>query len=193
MTATNWKGLTIAVVTVSALLSGCAGDGDLAPTPTTQPSLMTTTTPAEIPATGAATPVLPAASGQQADLTAGFAAVALAQSEVLGSQAIELGLKADGTWQVEVIMGERKVEFDISADGTQVLGRTEDGADAADIRRLEQAQVTIEEAIRTAMSAVAGRFDEAELDEEQGVIFWEVDLDAVDVHVDAITGEIVTR
>lgn len=194
MANANKSKLTLVGLAVAGLLSGCGADANVAPAQTTPPGPETATRPVDTPATSPATSMgTPAAPGRQADMTAGFGALALAQSEVPGSRAIEIDLEDDGTWEVGVIVGDRKVEFDISADASRVIDRDEVAADTNDIRRLAQAQITIEEAIQTAMSAVDGQFDDAELDEKQGTIVWEIDLGDVDVDVDAITGQIVTR
>ncbi|MGB3954605.1 MAG: PepSY domain-containing protein [Brooklawnia sp.] len=182
--STKWR-MTIAGLGVAALLSGCGNGG-------------TTTTPAETPVaspeTTATTPAQTAPDTGSSVLTEGFAAVALAESEVPGSQAVGLDLDDDGSWEVEVISGERKFEFDISADGRTVLEREEDDADDDKVSKLAQVQVPITDAISTAMTQVAGQFDDAELDEEDGRVVWEVNLDDdVDVHVDVVTGEIVNR
>lgn len=190
--STKWR-MTIAGLGVAALLSGCGNGGTTtipAETPVASPET-TATTPAQTPAT---TPAQTAPDTGSSVLTEGFAAVALAESEVPGSQAVGLDLDDDGSWEVEVISGERKFEFDISADGTTVLEREEDDADDDKVSKLAQVQVPITDAISTAMTQVAGQFDDAELDEEDGRVVWEVNLDDdVDVQVDVVTGEIVNR
>lgn len=125
---------------------------------------------------------------------AGFVAVATAEAEVPGSKAVELDLNDDGTWQVEVILGERKHEFEISADGTQIVEREESDADSDDVYRLVQVKVELIEAVRIAMARYAGEFDEIDLTSEDGVIVWEISLDDpddVEVYVDVASGEIV--
>ena len=151
-TSTKWK-MTIAGLGVAALLSAC-GNGGAAPAETSAaPQETSPTAPAQTPMTTPTTSPTPQATAAGASvLNEGFAAVALAESEVPGSQAVDLDLDDDGTWEVEVISGDRKFEFDISADGTTVLEREEDDADDDKVSKLAQVQVPITEAISTAMT-----------------------------------------
>lgn len=195
--AKSWT-MTIAGLAAAALLSACAGNGGS--TQTTAPEQTSATPGQTATATAQATSPTPsAASGATSDaasqtgIEVGFAAVALAESVVPGSQVIELD-RGRSTWEVVAISGDQEFELVINADGTQVLRQEQERADTEDVARLAQAQVRIVDAIRTAMTSVAGEFDEAELDTKRGQVVWEVEIDTpqdVTVNVNAVSGQIV--
>lgn len=188
----------IAGLAAAVLLGACTGGGGGTRTtgpeqvPTTPTQSATTAAQTATPAPGS--PAGPtSAATSRIDIEAGFAAVALAESEVPGSQAVEL--ERDGrNWEVKVIAGDQKTEFHISVDGTQVLKREQGRADAEDVARLAQVQVGIVDAIRTAMDSQPGVFIEADLDTERGQVVWEIEIRTpreVTVHVDVASGQII--
>ena len=90
------------------------------------------------------------------------------------------------------------------ADGTDYLPinpmgqvpalRTDDGDDLDSDERaaLDSAQITLADAIRTALEEVGGTLDDVELDEDGGTVAWEVSIDDdVEVYVDITTGEVL--
>lgn len=199
--AAKWK-MIIAGLAAAVLLGGCAGSGSGTQTSTPEQTPMTSsqTAAAQTASAQTATPTTASASSgepsdtdSQAQIAAGFAAVALAESEVPGSQAIEL--ERDGrNWEVKVIEGDQQTEFYISLDGTQVLKREQGRADSRDVTRLAQVQVGIVDAIRTAMGSQPGVFLEADLDTERGQVVWEIGIRTpreVTVYVDVVSGKII--
>lgn len=93
------------------------------------------------------------------------------------------------------MIGDRVVDFDVRADGS--VTEDDDDQDDDDIRRAGEAQVSAEDAARAALEGRDGQgIDDMELDEDDGTLRWEVDLDREDgsdgdeLRVDAATGEV---
>lgn len=131
------------------------------------------------------------------DDTAWRSAIATAE-EHAGGTAYELDDQDDnGTWEIDVAVGDRSVEVTVSADGTSVV-ETEDDDDLDDDDRqaLSVATITLEDAILTALAEVPGQLDDAELDDDNGTFAWEITIDVdndddVEVYIDVVTGEVL--
>lgn len=129
---------------------------------------------------------------------AALAAIDLAERET-GGVAYELSDDDDETkWEVDIAHGDRDIEVHVNWAGTEIL-RTEadDQVDDDTLAKLDVATITIREAITAAVPHTQGdgRIDEAELDEENGVVTWEVTFDDnsrdMKVYVDAVSGEVL--
>lgn len=127
---------------------------------------------------------------------AGLAAITVAEEET-GGTAYEIDDQDDdGSWEVQVRIGDAAQEVQIGADG-EFLGTEDDDLDADDRDALDAATLTLAEAIETAVAEVGGQLDDAELETEDGTYVWKVSLDGtddgedVDVHVDTASGEVV--
>ncbi|GEO91998.1 PepSY domain-containing protein [Kocuria flava] len=125
-------------------------------------------------------------------------AVVAAEEAVTGGQAFEIDRKDSGEgWEVTLAVEDREQEVEVSADGEQVTPQeTDDELDPADRDNLAAVQVPLEDAVRTALDEVDGTLDSAELDTEDGVVVWEVDVDesdgtSVDVHINAENGSVL--
>ncbi|MCT2008360.1 PepSY domain-containing protein [Micrococcus lylae] len=99
-------------------------------------------------------------------------------------------------WDVEAVEGEETVEYDVTQDGE--VTETEREADKDDLDKANRAEVSIGDAITTALEGRDGQtVDDVELDDEDGTLVWEIDFDDADgndadeVYVDAVTGDIV--
>lgn len=102
----------------------------------------------------------------------------------------------DTVYEIEAVLGDRVVDFDVLTDGS-VREDDDDDDDDEDIRRANNAQVTAEEAARAALEGRDGQtIDDMELEEDDGTLRWEIDLDREggedgdDLRVDAATGEV---
>lgn len=123
---------------------------------------------------------------------------AAAEKAVNGGKAFEINRK-DGSagWEVKLAVGNREREVEVSADGSKVTPRRRDeGLDRSDRDRFAQVKVPLKDGVRTALKEVNGALDSAELDTENGVVVWEVDIDqadntSVDVYVNARNGSIL--
>lgn len=125
-----------------------------------------------------------------------LAAIATAQSET-GGVAYEIDDQDDdNSWEVDVRVDDRSIEVTVAADGT-VIDTENDDLDSDDRAGLDAATITLEQAIEIALAEVGGTLDDAELEEDDGVHYWEVTLDDtsrgddVEVKVDVTTGEII--
>lgn len=171
-----------ALVCVAALSLTACGTDEEDPTPSSSGS------PA-VESTGAA----PAPESADAAL----AAIATAEQEA-GGTAYELDDQDDdGTWEVDVAVGDRSVEVTVSADGSEVVRTDDDGRlDGDDRRALDAATTGLVDAITTALAEVDGTLDDVELDDEGGTFAWEVSIDEqgggdVEVYVDVTTGKVL--
>lgn len=136
---------------------------------------------------------------------AALAAIDLAESTT-GGVAYQLSDDDDESrWEVELRLSSTEVEAKVSWDGTQFISQeTDDDLDSDTLRKLDTATLTIQDAIKTASPHAGGYVDDAELDEEDGVVIWEIQFqnnndddsanntDEWEVYVDAQTGEIIS-
>ena len=136
-------------------------------------------------------------AGSADDLTAAaLAAIATAEAEA-GGTAYEIDDQDDdGTWEIDVRVGDRSVEITVSADGATVVETDDDDdLDSDDRAALDAATITLTEAIEIAINEVGGVLDDAELETDDGQHAWEVTVDTdakddVDVLV-SVTGEVI--
>lgn len=135
-------------------------------------------------------------TGSEAAAVAG--AVVAAEEAVAGGQAFEIDRKdSGGGWEVKLAVGDREKEVDVSEDGSEATPQAgDDQLDQEDRERVAQVQVSLEEAVRTALNEVDGTLDGAQLDTEDGATVWEVDVDdtegtSVDVYVNVDNGSVV--
>jgi uncharacterized membrane protein YkoI len=141
----------------------------------------------------------PGASSQASGSAAGdpvFAALDAVMAEHSGATVIAVSQEGSGVYEFDLVEGETVLELEASAGGdVRETGSDQDAEDVADAR---EAQVTVEEAIATALDGRADRMiDEAELDHHGGQLVWEIDLDdaqgaeAEQVNIDAASGDVV--
>ena len=166
---------------------------------TTEDAAPTTeATTEDVTPTGEATPA-PAdpAGGEVDDVTAAaLTAIQTAESETGGIAYAIDDEDDDSRWEVEVSLDGLEVEVTLSADGTTVESTADDDdLDADERQALQDMQVTLIEGIEIAYAEFGGVLDDAELDEEDGRWTWEIDLGGAndDIHVDIMTGEIVSN
>lgn len=113
-----------------------------------------------------------------------------------GGTAHQIDFDDDDHWEIDVIGSDREWEYHISADGTTIEKTEEDDLDDDDRRELEEAEVSLVEALEIALDHTAGTIDDAELDEDDGVLHWEVEIhvDGSDrtreLYVDAKSGDV---
>jgi uncharacterized membrane protein YkoI len=145
---------------------------------------------------------VPAASPSAANrLALARRAVRTAERRVRHSKAYDIESDRLGgrrTWEVKVARGvSRPYELDVSADGRRVVRQRRRSRVDDDVRRVNQARVSLWRALRLAGRRVArGRFDEAGIDRERGRLVWEATFEQsgdreIEVTVDARTGRVV--
>ncbi|NLG20128.1 MAG: hypothetical protein GX555_01680 [Actinomycetales bacterium] len=119
-----------------------------------------------------------AAGTAAGDLTAlGLAAIDTAIAETDGVAYEIDDLDDDGTWEVDVRVGDRSVEVKVTADGTEVVATEDDDLDEDDRAALDIATITLSDAITLAVDEVGGVLDDAELETDDGTAYWEVTVD----------------
>lgn len=80
------------------------------------------------------------------------------------------------TYEVDVVAENQVYQLDVAADGTISVDETD--SDDEDIREAEEATVTVTEALDEAFNQHSdATFDQIQLDEEDGSLQWEIDLD----------------
>lgn len=169
------------------LLTGCAAETDSSSSDKTEaPETTSATSTSEAPS--------PTAEEIAADsMETAAAAVQLAESSVPGSKAVELDWD-DGKWKVTVVAGNQETEFEIDADGKNVINREDDDDDSDDAEYVKQVKISIIDASEIALDEVPGEFDSADLDEEDGNVVWKIEIDDpndVEVYVSAVDGKII--
>lgn len=162
------------------------------PTETGDDADADTTTSADEPAATATAP----SADPDADLTdIALAAIRTAEAEA-GGEAYEIDdTDDDGTWEVDVRVGDRSVEVTVDPEGTTVLETEDDDLDGEDRAALDAATVTLTEAIEIAIDEAGGVLDDAELETDDGRQAWEVTVDTEE-HDDlevlvSVTGDVI--
>ncbi len=123
-------------------------------------------------------------------------AIATAEKSLGGTAYEADNQDSDGTWEINIAVKDKSIEAKVSSDGSKVV-RQDDEETLDDDERagLEAAEVTIGDAIDTAMKETNGTFDDAEIEQKNGTHVWEVSVDTadgdVDVLVDVTSGKVI--
>ncbi|MEO9249114.1 PepSY domain-containing protein [Citricoccus nitrophenolicus] len=192
-----------------ALLTGCSvaddgtpeADSGTSATAETSPTTAETSSPSATDDSGtpSASTTSPNTSTGAATTTGEdpiFAALDALLAEHSDAVIVQVDREDDDTFfDLEAVIGDRVVDFDVSTDGS--VRENDDDDDGDDVRRAGEAQVTAEEAARAALEGRDGQsIDSMELDKDNGTLRWEVDLDrdggddGDELSVDAATGEV---
>lgn len=200
---------TLTFLAVAALaLTGCSQTV----APTAPVTTAAGTTAAASPTSAAATPSSEPSPTTNATANPGTSQRALiqagrtAQNAVPGSTVTSLDLEQNGkAWEVELTTSDgTEHEVHVSADGSKILsGPSVEHDDADDmakhVRRVKAATVDFEAAAGKVLSHVPnGTILELELDEENGVVVWEAEVNdstgaKFDVLIDAGSGELIFK
>ena len=156
---------TLTVLAAAALLAGCSNGTDEAPA---------TKTVTEAQETTVATSV---ASESAGEATNDAAYDAIEAARPFGTVIAIDRENNTNTFEVKVAAEDKIVELHV--DGNHVMEK-ESEQDAEDVAKAGQATVAIEDAIKDALSQHDGILDSAELDEDNGVLQWEVSIDNPD-------------
>ena len=82
-------------------------------------------------------------------------------------------------YDIDVVVGDQVIELEVDADGN--VREDERESDDDDVAEARAATVTAADAIRQALDQIPdGVLDEAELDEDDGALRWEIELDDAD-------------
>ena len=205
--------LSSSAVIGALLLTGCGGDtADTAPdapaeTTAVVPENESTAQITDDPSDGeAASPgedatESPSGEDENGGQAAAVAAVDTVLAQYEGGDVVELDYdRRDDVFEADVIQNDTKHEVTLDGAGQGITNEKEDGtADQDDLDELGQASVSIKEAIESAFAETSSQdgtvlFDDASLDEDNGTLNWEVELDIDDndatYYVDANTGSV---
>lgn len=161
---------------MSLSLGACA---ESAPQPTPDTISLSTGGDSQEESSLAATAVT-TSSERQAEQTGEdsvFAAMDAALTTYPGSIVVDVD-REDGrhTYDIDIVLDNQVIELEVDVDGTVREDEREEDDD--DVREARAATVTAAEAIREALDRHPdGYLDEAELDEEDGRLYWEIELD----------------
>ena len=159
---------TLTVLAAAALLAGCSNGGTEAPA---------TKTVTEAPETTVATTTTAAASESAGEATNDAAYDAIEAARPFGTVISIDRENNSNAFEVKVATEDKIVE--LLVDGNHVMEK-ESEQDAEDVAKAGQATVAIEDAIKDALNQHDGILDSAELDEDNGVLQWEVSIDNPD-------------
>lgn len=205
--------LSSSAVIGALLLTGCGGDNNEpaaeAPAETTAaaPENESTAEITDDPSDGqASTPSedsseSAAASGENGGQAASLAAVDTLLAKYEGGDVVELDYdRRDDVFEADVIQNDTKHEVTLDGAGENISNEKDDGtADQDDLDELGKASISIKEAIESAFGEASSQdgtvvFDDASLEEDNGTLNWEVELDINDndttYYVDANTGSV---
>ena len=181
-----------AVAGLSLSLAACGDDSGNSDATATETTVVTsddatteeTTTAEETTDSGVATETQTAVS--DADATADrdivFDAIDLVMAEHADGIIIDIDREDDTEAdEIDVVVGGEVLELDVDTAAGEVRESDRDNDDAEDVRRAQEATVTISDAITQALEAHPdGVVDEASLEDEDGRLEWQIDLDDVE-------------
>lgn len=205
--------LSSSAVIGALLLTGCGGDNNEpaaeAPAETTAavPENESTAEITDDPSDGqASTPTedssgAAAASDENGGQAASLAAVDTLLAKYEGGDVVELDYdRREDVFEADVIQDDTKHEVTLDGAGENITEEREDGTpDQEDTDELGKASISIKEAIESVFDEASSQdgtvlFDDASLDEDNGTLNWEVELDINDndatYYVDANTGTV---
>lgn len=109
-----------------------------------------------------------------------FAAIDAALAEHSGGTVVDVDREDDSeAYDVDVVANNEVIELQVESDGT--VNEDEREGDDDDIEEAQQATVTAADAIRDALNQHPdGVLDEAQLEEDDGNLSWEIELDDAD-------------
>ena len=98
-------------------------------------------------------------------------------------------------WEVKVSTAAGAVEVIVSGNGRKALSHRSLARPDKEARWVRSTPVSLATAVRTAAGEAAGRFDEAELDREDGRLVWSASFGSgpseIEIEVDAQSGRVV--
>ncbi len=194
------KNLIPVVLAASIALAGCVDKSATDPATTPAPATSAAASPSS-PAPSASETTSPTPSnsansdGAFADTNAGIKAIEAAEAKNGGKL---IGLDREDSkryWEIDVLEGSEKVTYHVGEDGS-VSEAKRKGADQEDIDQASGAIPAVE-AVKKAMAELGeGYLDECELDDNHGVVVYEMDFDDASGHkiatieIDSKTGKI---
>lgn len=191
--------ISLAAISVLALGAVSCAETDQPADPAPAPgATQTQVPPTEEPTTSDSTTTQSPAANDEERNAAALRAIATAEQSQSDGKAYEIDDEGDDdTWEVDVMVGDRSIEVKVSGDGNTVVQTDDDDdADADDRDRLNRAQITLQQAVEAGLAEVPGRFDDAELGDEDDQDVWQISidepgLDDTEVYVSPQDGSII--
>lgn len=109
-----------------------------------------------------------------------FSIIDAVETEYEGGFIVEIDREDGGSkYEVVIVVGDEVYELDVTSNGD--ISVDEQDNDAEKIARADQATVTVTEALKQAFEQHPdATFDDADLDEDDGSLDWEIELDGAD-------------
>lgn len=146
------------------------------------------------PAAGSSSAPAPSAGGTADEINASALRAVATAEQSAGGAAVKLDDEDfDRAWEVDVLIGDRVVEVKVNREGSEVL-TTADDDDLDDGETAQPGDLIA--AAEAALAHTAGLIDDVELETDDGVLYWSVELDEtqggdnVELRVDTRTGAI---
>lgn len=168
-------------VSAGLFLSACTGTDDTATQENEADTAMATTTaPAESPTESPSTTTEDNQDNQQTGEDPVFGAIDAVLAEHSDGIIVTVDREDDrDAYDIDVVVGEEVIELEVDGDGT--VREDEREGDGEDVAGAQEATVTASDAIRQALDQHPdGVLDDAELEEEDGNLRWEISLDDAD-------------
>lgn len=107
--------------------------------------------------------------------------------------AVVLDFDTEGSYyEFTIFDGGAEWELDVDRESFEIMNTQEDDIDSDDQRNAEAVQVEFTDALRTASEEGGGIPEQADLDDENGAVTWEFELDnGTEVYVDVENGEVI--
>lgn len=176
---------TLALAGIAALTLGACTD-----TGTTETTVTETTTAEAAPTTASTATTATTAAAETTETTQDSTPVT-GEDPVFATIDVVLADHPDGivtdidredgrvVYDIDVVVGDQVIELEVDADGN--VREDERESDDDDVAEARAATVTAADAIRQALDQIPdGVLDEAELDEDDGALRWEIELDDAD-------------
>lgn len=176
---------TLALAGIAALTLGACTD-----TGTTETTVTETTTAEAAPTTASTATTATTAAAETTETTQDstpvtgedpvFAAIDAVLADHPDGIVTDID-REDGrvVYDIDVVVGDQVIELEVDADGN--VREDERESDDDDVAEARAATVTAADAIRQALDQIPdGVLDEAELDEDDGALRWEIELDDAD-------------
>ncbi|MBO0595045.1 PepSY domain-containing protein [Nesterenkonia sp. E16_7] len=94
-------------------------------------------------------------------------------------------------YEFTILDGGSEWELDVDRESFEISNTQEDDLDSDDQRNADAVEIEFADALRTAAEEGGGTPEQAELDDENGAVTWEIELDnGTEVYVDVATGEV---
>ncbi|MGJ9405565.1 PepSY domain-containing protein [Nesterenkonia aurantiaca] len=94
-------------------------------------------------------------------------------------------------YEFTILDGGSEWELDVDRESFEISNTQEDDVDSDDQRNADAVEIEFADALRTAAEEGGGTPEQADLDDENGAVTWEIELDnGTEVYVDVATGEV---